>query len=298
MAGIWQVSSEAERIQRLVVSAVVIVIIVVFAFVGIAASNDSPETVFWSAIQNSMNTDGVTIGSSGSGSGTSEQILSQLNFGQHPSSRVLTTLSSSGATAETETLTTARASYTKYDYIHKNAKGKPINFASILGLWAKTASSKTGVVPPTFAQTLLSQPLPMPIGKLTAGSRAQLLTQMQGQQVYTVNFASVKKTTYNGRTAYVYKVSIQPVLYLELLKTYAPKLDMQQLNQVNPNQYYDQPDVTSTWTIDAKSKQLVKADYGKGQVETYSGWGLSTTIPVPSRSVTAAQLQARLDKLL
>lgn len=289
-------SSKAERMQRLVVGVIVLLVIVAVAVIGIGESNDSPQNVFWAAIQNGMSTTAVTITTTGKQSGETEQAVCQLDFGQNPASRVVTTLASSNATAITETLTTRTAEYTRYDYIHK--KGKSTSFSNVIGLWTKTSSFKEQLVPPTFAETLLDEPLPTPLGNLTSSERGSLLSQIQDSQIYSVNFSSVQKTSYNGRTAYVYKVAIQPVLYLQLLKTYAPELGMQQLNSVNPNAYDDEAAISATWTIDAKSKQLVKANYGDGRVESYGGWGVPINIATPTHTVTAAYLQNQLDKEL
>lgn len=296
MAG--NVFSGSEQLQRRIIGVTIVVILIIFAFFGVAESNDSAQKVFWAAVQNSMNTTAVTVGSSGSASGETEKVLSQLDFGQHPTTQILTTLTSDGATAETETLTTPSAEYTRYDSIHELMKGKPINFTSVIGLWAKTASYEGNIVPPTFAQTLLGQLLPLPIGNLTASERAQFLSQIQNDQIYTVNFSTAKKITYNGRLAYVYAVSIEPVLYLQLVKSYAPSVGMQEVSQLNPNDYDGESDVKATWTIDTKSKELVKADYGSGRVQTYTGWGVPITTVVPTHTVTAAQLQQRLNKVI
>jgi len=288
--------SEAEQIQRRVVGATIVLVVLSIIGFGIGKSDDSAQEVFWTAVKNSMSTTAVTITATGSTSGETERVVSQLDFGPVPSSRTLTTLSNSGASAETEALTTPKAEYTRYDYIHK--KGKAVNFSSVEGLWAKTSSFEGDLIPPTFAQTLLSQPLPIPIGNLTSSERTSLLGQIQSEQIYTVDFPSAKRVTYRDRAAYAYKVSIQPVLYLQLLKGYAPEIGMQQLRQVNPNQYDGQPDVVATWTIDAKSKQLVQADYGAGRVEDYGGWGVPITISAPTHAISAGVLQQRLNSLL
>jgi hypothetical protein len=168
----------------------------------------------------------------------------------------------------------------------------------VLGLWAKTAGYKTGIIPTTFSQVLLDQPLPLPVGDLTPSQQSQLMQEMQDGQIYTTDFSSVKKENFNGRIAYVYKVSIQPVLYLQLIKNYAPFLTMHQLDQLNPNSYDGQPNVAATWTIDAHSKELVQADYGNGRIQTYGGWGIPVTTPMPVHLISATALQKRLARLL
>ncbi len=285
---------DSEQIQRAFIGAAIGLVVLVIAIFGIAESNDSPQKVFWTAVQNSMNTNGLTITSTSTASGAEEKVVSQIDFGQHPTTRVLTELSSDGAKALTETLTTPAAQYTRYDSIHKLKNGKLENFSKVIGLWAKVGSYSGNSIPPTYADILLDQLLPLPIGNLTTSQRANLFEQMQNGQIYTVNFGSTKRTTYHGRSAYVYSVGIQPVLYLQLIKNYAPDLEIHQLDQLDPNTYDGQANVAASWTVDAKSKQLVKIDYGGGRVETYSGWGIPITMPVPTKTVTAADLESRL----
>jgi hypothetical protein len=145
---------------------------------------------------------------------------------------------------------------------------------------------------------LLDQLLPLPLGNLTSTERSQMLQQIRNGQIYTIDFSSVKKTTYQSRPAYTYAVSIQPVLYLQLIKNYAPNLDMHQLDQLNPNNYGGQSAVSATWTIDTQSKELVKADYGGGRVQAYGGWGVPITTQVPTHTISAKQLQSRLSAAL
>jgi hypothetical protein len=272
--------------------------VAVSAIIGIARSNDNAQSVFWAMVQNSMITNALTVETKTASSGTSEDVLSQLDFGQHPVTRTLTTLESDGSTAQAETLTTPKSEYTRYDSIHKTIKGKPVNFKNVIGLWAKTASYGGGTIPPTFAQVLLDQLLPLPMGNLTNSERVALTQQIKDGQVYTIDFSSARKITYQGRAAYAYTVSIQPVLYLQLIKNYAPDIDMHQLDQLNPNAYGGETAVSATWTVDAKAKELVKADYGDGRVQTYGGWGVPITTQVPTHTITAAALQRRLNAAL
>jgi hypothetical protein len=299
MAGnIQQLFATSERVQRIVIGGIAVLAILIVAFFGIAQSNDSARNVFWGAVNNSMAATALTISTTASTSGTTENILNQIDFGQHPSTLTLTTLSNGTAKAKTETLTTPKAEYVRYDSIHKVIHGKSVNFSHVIGVWAKTTSFTGSVIPPTFPQVLLDQLLPLPMGNLTPGERTDFLQQMQDAQIYTVNFSSAKKTTYQGRAAYVYAVSIQPVLYLQLIKSYAPDVDMRQDDQLNPNSYGGESNVSATWTIDAKAKELVKVDYGSGHTQTYGGWNVPITTPTPTHTVSASELQHRLGALL
>jgi hypothetical protein len=113
---------KSERTQRVVAGVAIVFVVLIIVTFGIAQSNDNPQTVFLAALSNSMNATALTIHDTETASGTTEDILTQLNFGQHPTSETLTTLKSDGATAQTETLTTPTAAYTRYVSIYKVVK--------------------------------------------------------------------------------------------------------------------------------------------------------------------------------
>jgi hypothetical protein len=64
------------------------------------------------------------------------------------------------------------------------------------------------------------------------------------------------------------------------------------------NSYDGEAAVSATWTIDTKSKEFVKVDYGDGRVQTYSGWGVAITTPPPAKTVPVSELQKRLNAAL
>lgn len=291
-------SQPMRSLVTLATASIGIIAILLFSWLGKAAD---PQQVFWGALSNSLSVAGVTIETAQKVGSQSERQFTQVGFGAHPRVRSLIVLQEGNSTVKTEDLITPTAEYTRYDSIqtnHKTKTGKPINFSSILGVWARTttAPQNAGLVPPVYGQVLLG--LSLPFGDLDVAHRSQLLEQLKENQVYNTAFPAAKKQQFRGRLVYVYKVSIQPLLYIQYLKSYAADVDLHQLDSVNPNSYGGQPAISMTWTVDAHAEELVRADYGGGRVETYSGFGIPVTTPIPAHPISAVQLQQRLSRLL
>ncbi|HEV2402870.1 MAG TPA: hypothetical protein VGS08_01575 [Candidatus Saccharimonadales bacterium] len=288
------------RLQVFTLAAVGCIAAVVI-MVGIWNRNNAdPGQIFWAAIANNLSTQGMTIQVSQSSGGGTEQQLTQVGFGAYPLVRTLTVLSGAHSLVKTEDLSTPRAEYTRYDQLetdHRARDGRPINFSSAIGVWAQTATTRSvGTSPPAYGQILLG--LSLPAGDLPLSQRSQLIAQMQNDQVYTADFAHVKKKHFEGRAVDVYSVTIQPLLYIQLMKSYATDMGLHQLDQLSPNSYAGQPAISMNWVIDARAKQLVRADYGGGRVETYSGYGVPVTTPVPAHPIAAQALQQRVSQLI
>jgi hypothetical protein len=293
--------AQSMRTKALLSVAVLCVIGIVLVVLWWTQGTNNPEQVFWGAVANNLSTSGVTVETPQT---TGGQTLVQIGFGQHPAIRSLTTLTDGASTVRTENLDTATGTYTEYASIESNTKnksGKRVNFSSIIGVWALTGktSPAEGDTPQTFGQALLGLALPgsLPFGDLTQSQRSQLMQDMQIAQVYDVAFPAAKKEMLNGRMVYVYKVSAQPLLYVQFLKNYAAAMGLHQLDQVNPNSYGGQPALSTTWTIDAHSEQIVRVTYN-GQSESYSAYGMPVTTTVPKAPLSGTALQQRLTNLL
>jgi hypothetical protein len=298
-----QLQSLFSTFRSRIIAAVCLAILVVVSLCLFlwTKSNNNPEQIFWSAINNSLSTSSVIIEAGQSSEGTTQEQLSQLTFGQHPIARTLTILTSGNSVVRTEDLSTPSSEFTRYDSINttkKNKNGTPVNFSSVLGVWAKTTPTQatTPVVPPVYGQILLG--LSLPFGDLTASEKVQLIEELQTGQVYDTAFPAAKKVTVDGRLAYEYNVTIQPILYIRYMKEYAADMGLHQLDQVNPNTYEGQSAFNVTWTVDVNSREIVRAVYGNNNVENYGGYGLPVTVSTPTKAITTAALQSRLTSLL
>jgi hypothetical protein len=291
----------SKQTRTLLIAMSLVVVLLVGGLIWVIKQSQTPQNVFTAAINNSFSTSAVTIQSTQTSSADKEQQLIQLDLGQSPKILTLTTLSSSSGQVRTEDLDTPSAEYTRYVSLETNRKtksGKPVDFSSVIGVWSKTPNEQptASPLPANIGQILLGMSLPF--GNFSTTQRAQLVNQIQNYQVYNTSFSNVQKTSVNGQPAYKYLVTVEPLLYIRFLKTYADDMGLHQLDQVNPNTYGGQPALTVTWFINRQTKRLVETQYGSNHVEQYTGYGVPVSIAVPSKTVTATYLQKRLSALL
>ncbi|HEY8998883.1 MAG TPA: hypothetical protein VIM53_01050 [Candidatus Saccharimonadales bacterium] len=284
-------------------------IVLVLVAVGIVAAATTwwrstsvdPTRVFWGAVANSMTTPGVTVSESATSSGATTAQVNQFDFGPEERAQTITTFTEGPAEVRTLELSTPTADFTKYLAISVGSADKipSSELKPVLNVWGNTTSttkSKDTNVPSTFGTVLLE--LALPFGNFSPTQEAALMNQAQTQQVYTPAISSVQKKTVHGRLQYTYSVTMQPILYVQLMKTYAQDSGLHELDSVNPNEYASASATTMQWVVDARSRQVMQVSYD-GHTESYSGYGLriSTATPTAKQVITGAALQSRVNTL-
>ncbi len=164
-----------------------------------------PHHVFWGMVHQSLSTQAVTIQASQQANGTSVKQTVQYSLGATNMSHAITTLSQPGTSVTDEMIGTPAADFTRYVDINttqQSQSGKPLDFSKVLGVWAKsdtTTAARSGGTAVLLSQAVLGTGLPLggvavPIANLSPDLRAKLEGQIRGQNVYQVNFATVKKS--------------------------------------------------------------------------------------------------------
>lgn len=213
---------------------------------------------------------------------------------------------SGGTLITTESIGTPKTDYVRYTDIktdQKTTEGKEFNFGALLGIWGKSddkeATSSGAVI---YNQNVLGV---LPTGNLTPNQRLQLLEQISNDQVYTVDFASVRKGDHSGRPTYSYDVIVKPVAYVSMLKTFARDIGIKQLESVDPNQYAGSPPLKFKFDIDIWSGTLKKITYQEAQqdaatpqkTEEFSSYGVRKKIVIPAQTIPAGELESRLQQI-
>jgi len=140
--------------------------------------------------------------------------------------------------------------------------------------------------------------IPVPMGNLNYDQRASLLEEIKADNVYVTNYAKMKKGTVNGRLAYAYPVTLQPITYARMMQNFAKAMGLHDLDGLDPNSLSSQQPIELTLVVDAHAKQLVEIDYARGTYkETYSNYGAISPINIPKKTITNAELQQRLSVL-
>jgi len=223
-------------------------------------------------------------------------------------SESLTTLTQGTTKVVDETYGTPTSDYTRYISIHtdqKSTSGKTLDFSTILGQWAKSDSSAAsgGSSVVLLPQAVLGTGLPLgglalPIANLTPHLRGQLIEQIRDQNVYQISFNKVQKAHQNGRLVYTYDASIQPILYASMMKNFGKVVGLHNFDQLDPNNYSGQPALKVKLTIDVRAHHLVSIVAADGAIkQKYSGYDIPLTMPPPTHTITATQLQQRLTQL-
>lgn len=286
-----------------------VVILGATAWLWWAKVSVDPVRVFNGMLDTSLSTSGTTLGMSQAPSGGNEAKESiQLQVGAINVAHALTTISQNGNTVVTETIGTQTADYTRYQSVKTNKKdqaGKPVDTSNIQNVWAKTTTTEANLNKniPLFPQTVLGVGLPIgsipvPMGNLGHDQRRDLLEEIKSDNVYITNYAKMKKGTVNGRLAYAYPVTLQPITYARMMQNFAKAMGLHDLDNFDPNSLSSQQPIELTLVVDAHAKQLVEIDYVNGNYkESYSNYGAISPVHIPAKTITNAELQQRLSTL-
>ena len=269
----------------------------------------SPKRVFWSMLDNSLATRGVTTTvSQGSGTEHVQQIV-QFDLGVQRRARSATTLVQGGTEIKTEMLATPTADYSRYRLIRTNEKrsdGKPLDTSKVIDAWSKSDNTQQTATQSSghqlFAQSVLGIGLPVgsvpvPVGAVSDRERAALIDEMRSGNLYDVSFKDVTKTRKGGRLLYTYKLKVQTIVYVHVMKEFAQALGLHELDQVDPNSYQSAQPLSVTITVDAVSRRLVSVDTGQGYAPTYQAYGAPITTPIPQHAISEGELKKRLSQL-
>jgi hypothetical protein len=108
----------------------------------------------------------------------------------------------------------------------------------------------------------------------------------------------MKRETRDGRSVYVYDVQVQLMPYVRMMQAFAKNLSLHDLDQSNPAAFQNSDPVKLRFVIDAAAHELREISYpSNNYTQTYSGFGLTKPIEIPTKTITVTTLQQRLQKL-
>lgn len=263
----------------------------------------SSENVFWGMISNNLATESITRHTTQTAAGQTTDQYIQLQLGAVNAARNVVTISQnisgSHAVVKSETIGTKDNDYSRYVAIktdQKNAQGKPLNTAQIIGVWGKTPDAKKGQRPPIqyLQQSLLGI---VPYANLASGPRHDLINLIKNNNVYTITSEPAKSVKQSGRQVFVYTVNINPKAYISMLQQFVKDIGLGDIG-LDPSQYNGSQPLKAEFTVDKVSRQLVKVSYPDGgQSQTYSSQGQEQPISVPTQTIPLAQLQSKVQNI-
>jgi len=259
----------------------------------------NPERVFWGTVDNSLATSGVTLSVNESSGQASDRQDIQYSLGTTNQVHAIRTVKQGNTTVKTESVGNATKTFTRYTSI--TGQSKKVNLNGIIGVWSNptTDTSSTQLLPQVaLGLALPLGAVPMPIGSIANDKRTDLIEQMRTRSLYQVDYQRAEKQTKDGKLYYTYQVSMQPVLYLSIMKSFAQSTGLKDFENIDPNQYAGSSSIKLKLTIDAHARQLVKVvSEEQGYIETYSGYGVSTNVTLPKQAISLQELQKRLSEL-
>jgi hypothetical protein len=286
-----------------IITAAAALLIVVSAMVWWHFVYLSPSRVFWGAMQNNLRTASVTKHLTDTQSGQKLDQYIRLQLGGTNATQWLVDLKQSNSHVLTESIGTPTDGYVRYLKATTNqshADGSPYDFGNILGVWAKADGQSSDTLRQLFSQSVLdlgTVPAP-PIGNLTPTEQQNIFDFMRAQQVYTPTYSSMKRETRDGRSVYVYDVQVQLMPYVRMMQAFAKNLSLHDLDQSNPAAFQNSDPVKLRFVIDAAAHELREISYpSNNYTQTYSGFGLTKPIEIPTKTITVTTLQQRLQKL-
>lgn len=210
-----------------------------------------------------------------------------------------TVLTQGGSVITTENIATPETDYVRYTGINtdqKNKDGQSFNFDSVLGVWGTSGSTVAGSTPgQLYNQNIFSA---VPIANLNSNDRQKLLDQIAADNVYQVDYGATEVSQRGSRPTYTYPVTVNPVAYVKMLKTFATMLGLKQLEQLDPSQYQNAKPISFQFVVDTWSGQIIEIHYSEeNRVETYDSYGVKDDLEEPENAIPISELQGRLQQL-
>lgn len=264
-----------------------------------------PHRVFEAMLNNSLRLRGVTRRVSQTENGETITQVSQIVFDGNPRVTAETVLAQGDGVVATEVVTegmgTPTTDYVRYTSIDTNQPGldgQPLDFTSVLNIWSK--SSEGDKQPPKTNGELYNETVlgVVPLGLLTQSQRDELTAFMKQENIYDVDYDHVEQIEENGRPRYVYHMTVDAQGYVRLLKKFAEITGLNHLDVLDPSAYAQAGPLPFSLTVDVRSRQLTKVDYGgTGRTEELMAHNALPKIELPSDTITTEELQQRLQEL-
>ena len=281
-----QIANELRLTHKQTVLAIVLTGIVVFAIVsyfGWTKVYENPARVFWDGIANDLATSQVIRQINEQSTGTTLSETIRLNLSGGDLAQANTTLTNLGSSISTETIGTPYADYVKYtDIIDKahNQKVIPLSLRSLIGVWVKhSPGTLKSPLTHLLGQSILGV---VPTAYIPEPQRQALM--VLAHKAFKPDLSTVSTRTINGKRAYVYRVKISAVNYAEFVSTFCSDEGFGRPAFLRPGNFSAGSTYDLQFSINPQSHEILQINYGHGHVENYSGYGVPTSITIPTHT--------------
>lgn len=261
---------------------------------------NNPRRVFETMLSNNLSTQGVTKNSKSVDQGTPLDRTDQISFVPTIASRSLVIVEQKGQDGSStkitsESIGTLKEDYSRYTMIktdQKNAEGKPLDYSKVVNIWGK--SDMLQGEPQNFSQSALGL---VPFANLDSKTRDKVLKLLEDKKAYTVDYSKIEPRKVGNKSALVFPVKVNLAGYVEALKVVAKATGLGDTPGLNPEQYKDQPPIDLKIIVDKHSRHILELESGQNQKETFSAYGLSLPIEIPSKSIPVSELQQKVQEV-
>jgi hypothetical protein len=260
-----------------------------------------PRRVFEAMLINNLRTSSVTRTIyQQSGLQTMEQTV---HFQNQPSpvANSVTDLRQTGtvnANVRTETIGTPTTDYVRYLSIETDQAsqdGQPLDYSDAENVWGVSETGDEQALAELYGDSALGV---IPFGNLGKAERDNLLRLIKEENVYEINYDTVERFSEAGRQYYRYSVSVNPEAYITMLKQFAARVGLTQLEGIDPAQFSGSPALNFGITIDLLTQRLTSMTTAtRDREETYSGYGVVKDVRLPEETISVEELQTRVQQV-
>lgn len=197
-----------------------------------------------------------------------------------------------------QSISTPSKNFVRYSEINVSQKlpdGSSPDFTAIENTWASEEVTELGGS--SFGQAVFGSLGHIPLGNLNPQAREKIINYMKDNKVYEVQ--SYNKGYRNNRAVYTYEAKVNMVKYVTMLKMFDEATGLNELGDIEPTQFIDQPAIEVTLVVDILSRNLVEFSYkGSAESEKLGSYGATRYITLPSQTISIQELQQKLQSTL
>ena len=276
-----------------------IVLVIISSSIWVRQVYYSPERIFNAMLENNLSTSGVTRTRLQESQGGKKEDIEQVSFVPEAAVRSLQTIDQKTpegrnkvVTESIGTISNDYSQFLKIDVSQNGIDGKKLNYASVEKQWGK---SDPDVQPAQIYRSVVLSPIPF--ANLDQTARTKIISLLKESKAYDVQYSRVKSVKIDNVDALAFPVKINSEKYVGMLKELAKYIGLKNTDDLNPADFKGQPPIEVTITVGKLSRQVIEVTYGGGQKETYSAYGLSKPIQLPSSTISLSDLQQKAESI-
>lgn len=257
-------------------------------------TKNNHDRIFWSAIDDALQTRGVTRTISYESDSSYQQLRTQLSFVPQLAGYVMQEFKSdNGDNSIREAVAFRSADYSVLTKVESSEGNK---YKNIEGVWAQTSDPEE-TESLVMADALSNGPLLL-AANLSSSSREKLLDLMRTRKMYEL-VGLVRSEIRDGKPVNIYKVKLGAAGYGEVMAEYLGMLGMSKAAAAFGNDGSVQT-LFVEYAINTRSGMVVEAGYpevGKSNSEFYSAWGVAKNVERPTQFLSRMEYEAEIQKL-